>query len=162
MDTALMHSTSWGYAWNHLHGYCPNAFICRNHLHGYCPNAFNVVGVCLDIQCRRMGYGGSHTPSRGVWGGGPPRPSGTPHTGGPQNGPKMAQIRTCPELSQISVPKKVSRELSRLGELLNTQKNVHFFVPGGPRGVPGGSPGGVILGGILDPPKNPHFHIYSF
>ena len=34
MDTALMHSTSWGYAWNHLHGYCPNAF--------------NVMGLCLE------------------------------------------------------------------------------------------------------------------
>ena len=33
-------------------------------------------------------------------------------------------------------------KLSRLGELLNTQKNVHFFAPGGwaPRGPPGGSP----------------------
>ena len=33
-------------------------------------------------------------------------------------------------------------KLSRLGELLNTQKNVHFFAP--PRGgPPGGLPGGA-------------------
>ena len=108
------------------------------------------------------GVWGFPYPIQGGLGGWPPQAQWNPPYRGPQNGPKMAQIRTCPELSQISVPKKVSRELSRLGELLNTQKNVHFFVPGGPRGVPGGSPGGVILGGILDPPKNPHFHIYSF
>ena len=109
-------------------------------------------------------------PIQGGLGGVSPQAQWNPHTGGPQNGPKMAQIRICPELSQISVPKKVSRELSRLGELLNTQKNVHFFVPRGPGGVPGGSRGGPqggpqgghfggYFGGYFGPPKNPHFHI---
>ena len=57
-------------------------------------------------------------------------------------------------LSQNSVPKSVP-SLSRLGELLNTQKNVHAGGPGGPPGVPGGPPShpaqsggwGVGLGG---------------
>ena len=46
------------------------------------------------------------------------------------------------KLSQQTVPKKVGK-LSRLGELLNTQKNVHFFAPrpGTPPGAPPG-PGG--------------------
>ncbi len=44
-------------------------------------------------------------------------------------------------------------KLSRLGELLNTQKNVHFFPPrggrpgGAPRGGPGGVPGTPLRGG---------------
>ena len=48
----------------------------------------------------------------------------TPSRGGPAGGPK----------------------LSRLGELLNTQKNVHFFAPrgsrapGGPKCTPAGTP----------------------
>ena len=37
--------------------------------------------------------------------------------------------------------KKKALILSRLGELLNTQKNVHFLSPGG-SGGPGGPPGG--------------------
>ena len=46
--------------------------------------------------------------------------------------------------------KKVSH-LSRLGELLNTQRNVHpGGVPGGPRGAPGdpvlGGYGGSVIG----------------
>ena len=43
-------------------------------------------------------------------------------------------------------PKK-GQNLSRLGELLNTQKNVHFFAP------PGDPPGGP-LGGPPRPPLN--------
>ena len=42
-------------------------------------------------------------------------------------------------LSQISVPKSVP-SLSRLGELLNTQKNVHAGVSRGPPRCPGGPP----------------------
>ena len=40
--------------------------------------------------------------------------------------------------------KKVSH-LSRLGELLNTQRNVH---PGVSRGAPRGAPGDPVLGGV--------------
>ena len=43
-----------------------------------------------------------------------------------------------------------TRDLSRLGELLNTLENVHFFAPRGTRG-PGGS-GGAPAGPPLDPP----------
>ena len=45
---------------------------------------------------------------------------------------------------------KLSKILSRLGELLNTQKNVHFFAP---RGAPRGSQKGTQGGTPLDPPK---------
>ena len=49
-------------------------------------------------------------------------------------------------------------KLSRLGELLNTQKNVHFFPPGagaraGARGTPRGVPGGVPRGTPPNPPS---------
>ena len=62
------------------------------------------------------------------------------------------------KLSQETVPKKVGK-LSRLGELLNTQKNVHFFAPrarGAPRGAPGpGGPKSALpgVGGILGFPN---------
>ena len=46
-------------------------------------------------------------------------------------------------------------KLSRLGELLNTQKNVHFFAP--PGGAPRGGPGGV-LGGWPGTPQKPHIN----
>ena len=47
------------------------------------------------------------------------------------------------------VPKIPSRNLSRLGELLNTQKNVHFSGSRGPpvRGALGAPPGGGLVGG---------------
>ena len=60
--------------------------------------------------------------------------------GNPQNGGSRGGRKKWPKLS-------------RLGELLNTQKNVHFFAP---RGTP---PGGGVRGGfwgvVSDPPKNP-------
>ena len=63
------------------------------------------------------------------------------------------------KLSQKSVPC-----LSRMGDLLNTQRNVQNFRPGGvPGGVPGGPPGGCPRGGLWapgpdrggDPPGDP-------
>ena len=53
---------------------------------------------------------------------------GTPHT------PQKPRFWPTPDFGQNS------RILSRLGELLNTQKNVHFFVP---RGAPRVGGGGV-------------------
>ena len=53
-------------------------------------------------------------------------------------------------------PKK-GPKLSRLGELLNTQKNVHFFaLPGGApgRGVPGGGSRGGPGRGVKPPYVN--------
>ena len=46
--------------------------------------------------------------------------------------------------------KKVTK-LSRLGELLNTQKNVHFFAPRADR--PGGAPKMAILGSMGHTPQ---------
>ena len=54
----------------------------------------------------------------------------------------------CPKLSQNGGGKKWPK-LSRLGELLNTQKNVHFFAPRGtPRGAKSAPPGGTPLSNI--------------
>ena len=55
-------------------------------------------------------------------------------------------------MSQKRGGKKVSKKVSRMGELLNTPFFVHFFAPRGPIfGPPGG-----------DPPKNPHFCYYRY
>ena len=72
------------------------------------------------------------TPDRGVLGG---YPGGPPKRGLSRGGQKMSQ------------------NLSRLGELLNTQKNVHFFAP--PGGAPRGAPGGAKKVPFWDPPKYP-------
>ena len=50
--------------------------------------------------------------------------------------------QTGPKWGSRGGPKKGTK-LSRLGELLNTQKNVHFFAPPGGR-APGGPPGGLF------------------
>ena len=48
--------------------------------------------------------------------------------------------------------------LSRLGELLNTQKNVHFWPPRGPPGTPpGGGPKMGVSGGPKMAPQTPYF-----
>ena len=74
-------------------------------------------------------------------------------------GSQPAQIPGTPNF----VPKILSRNLSRLGELLNTQKNVHFSgsrdphfggvlrgpILGGPEGPILGGPETPILGGVL-------------
>ena len=64
----------------------------------------------------------------------------TPYGGGVSRGVPGAR----------SVPTRKNRkiDLSRLGELLNTQKNVHFFAP---RGVRGGTPGEGGSGGVSPP-----------
>ena len=67
-------------------------------------------------------WGSKRGSKKGVFWGGPH----TPVMGGPMFVPKSQKI------PKIRVPC-----LSRMGDLLNTQRNVHFFVP---RGVPGGFP----------------------
>ena len=51
-------------------------------------------------------------------------------------------------------------KMSRIGELLNTQKNVHFSGSGGPPGDPPGrgGPGGAPTGPLKLPPQNSLTH----
>ena len=66
-----------------------------------------------------------------------------PHT------PKLAQLGGTPPEPILSQNVRV---LSRLGELLNTQKNVHFFAP------PGGPPPAPPQGGS----KWPNYDLFSY
>ena len=82
--------------------------------------------------------------------------------GGPMGGPGGAFWGGCPGPPFLARPgrgAKIVPKLSRLGELLNTQKNVHFFVP---RGPPGGPPGGAHFGGIFYTPQIPPLIVKSF
>ena len=57
--------------------------------------------------------------------------------------------QTVPKWGSRGDPKKGTK-LSRLGELLNTQKNVHFFAPPGD-GPPGGPRGAYFPIGEIPP-----------
>ena len=85
-------------------------------------------------------------------GGGPGGPRGGPGgTPGAPGGPRPGDVR---RRAQV---KLAHQHLSRLGELLNTLKNVHPGGPGGPPGGPGGSrdppSGGVPGDPRLGPPS---------
>ena len=77
---------------------------------------------------------------------------GMAHPDTPQTPHKRAPFGGVPRGGQKRGPKKVSKKVSRMGELLNTPFFVHFFAPRGPIfGPPWG-----------DPPKNPHFCCYRY
>ena len=90
-----------------------------------------------------------------------------------KDGPKRHTHRSDPGYPHFGPSRgaqKKSPKLSRLGELLNTQKNVHFLAPRAPRG-PGAQnvhPGGYPLGTRFGPrgpggpggPKSVHFFGY--
>ena len=63
----------------------------------------------------------------------------SPHSGGPQTPSRAGKREKTEKSGKIIV--------SRLGELLNTQKNSDFLPP--PGGVRGGPPGRGVLGGSL-------------
>merc|ERR1712240_313077 len=77
---------------------------------------------------------------------------GMAHPDTPQTPHKRAPFGGVPRGGQKRGPKKVSKKVSRMGELLNTPFFVHFFAPRGPIFDP---PWG-------DPPKNPHFCCYRY
>ena len=83
----------------------------------------------------------------------PPQKGGS--RGGPRGGPKMHFFSGVQKKGVFSEPETTilqwgGENLSRLGELLNTLENVHFFAP---RGVPGGPPETPLFGGLKWPPK---------
>ena len=98
-------------------------------------------------------WGGQKPPFLGVPGGVPggapggPRgaPGGPPGPGGPRVYKNSFRVGYCTIF------------VSRLGELLNTLENVHFFAPRGPpRDPPRGGPGTPFLGAKKGP-ENPPF-----
>ena len=96
-----------------------------------------------------VGLGGNLPAGGSLWGGRAPMVEGYPYTGGVLGGcPGGAVLVSRKKGGKKSVPK-----LSRLGELLNTQKNVHFFAP--PRDARGAPPGGSKKVPFWDPPKYP-------
>ena len=73
--------------------------------------------------------------------------------------PILAAGRKNPDFLEISKSEahKFANYLSRLGELLNTLQNVHFFAPPLPKsGISGGGQGG-LREGSQNPPKCPFF-----
>ena len=93
-----------------------------------------------------VGLGGNLPAGGSLWGGRAPMVEGYPYTGGVLGGcPGGAVLVSRKKGGKKSVPK-----LSRLGELLNTQKNVHTRAPGGP-------PRGAYFG----PPRGPPISVYN-